>query len=190
MAKFELMKCWQELVNIIRLFYIQDTLSSEELYNNISLKGFSFLLYRPFLGFIQREGAYANGFLVNEFNGELCVMCVICLVGKMPAYVCRIWYEDLSKIEKDFSERMNISHFWRWEVCGNWYSGFRNQYLSTYIHKSTSLEICDVLGGKKCLLMFVGSGMRTSPKLRKPSQKEWSFLTFGDEMYVGIGTQV
>jgi len=70
-------------------------------------KDFNFFFAVPFLGFIQREGVYyANGFLVNEFSGELCAMCVMCLVEK------------------------------------------------------------------KCLLMYVGSGMKTSPKLRKPSQKE------------------
>ena len=123
-------------------------------------KDFHFFFAVSFLGFIQREGAYANGFLVNEFNGQIWTNEISTRISQpfvrkhletclrigldLNAYVCRIWYEDISKIEKAFSERRNISHFWRWEVCRNWYSGFRNQYLSTYIHISTSLDFLDI----------------------------------------------
>ena len=44
-------------------FIIQATLSSEELYNNVSHKRFFFFLTVPFLDFFQREGASAKVFL-------------------------------------------------------------------------------------------------------------------------------
>ena len=48
---------------------IQATLSSEELYNNVSHKRFFFFLTVPFLDFFQREGASAKVFLGNKLNG-------------------------------------------------------------------------------------------------------------------------